>query len=203
MLDGNVLQVSCSYLIEGASNPCINVWHFQVEDMDGASTLGDAGVDITDAFTAKFVNPVTYFQHTGVLYQQLNIINLNDPVEFFVATIDGFEGSAAGNRLPPFVTLSMQEVRPSRAIRSGRKGLGGIAGSITADGLTLVAPAQAQMDTMLSGWNTMATNVEGDVSFTLVDVIVRMNTSTLLPPTLVLPAARWLFSGFGSQNTRK
>ncbi len=203
MNDGDVIQISCSYLIDGASNPCINVWHFQVEDMDGATTLSDAGVDITDAFTAKFVNPVTFFQHTGVTYQQLNMINLNNAVEFYVATIDSFSGSGAGGRMVPFVTLSMQEVRPSRAIRSGRKGLGGLVASITTDGLVLNAPAQTQMETMLSAWNFMTTPVEGDVSFSLVDVIVRMNTSTLLPPTLVLPATRWLFNGFGSQNTRK
>lgn len=203
MENGNVLEVTVSYNIVGASNPAINVYHLEVEDLVGITTLQEVGPDIRTAFVAKFITPMLVFQHTGAVYQGLSIINLNSIAEYYVTPLTGIAGGRVGGFMPPFVTYSFQETRPNRLIRNGRKGIGGVSQVVTDDGITLNATYQPLMNTMLSGWNLMTMNVEGDLDFQLRDVIVRKNPAAGGAPSLVLDAQRWVFRGFGSQNTRK
>lgn len=200
MENGQVLECKIFYNILGASNPCINVYHWLIEDMVGTATLDDTGADIQTAVVARHVTTMKQFQHTGCVYAKLEITNLDNFAEFYIGSLAGIAGVLGVPYFPPFVTMSMQEVRPSRSVRSGRKGVGGVSGLITADGLTLAGSYPAAMNTVLSGWNLLTFPVEGDVDFSLRDVIVHKITGGAHTD---YPATRWLFNGFGSQNTRK
>lgn len=205
MQTGDFLEITVEWTLGNASNPCLNVWHYEIGVLSEPVGLFQIGQEIQEAHLARYYGPYLSVISTNALITGFRIRNLNNPTEGY----DNFgllgSGTNTSGMLPPMVTLSIRELRENFSMRNGRKGIGGVAipvcdatGKVSASTINL-------FETVFEGWSETEFVVEAEgVNLTLLDVVIRKPTTPNTPPTLFYYVLRYALSPkFGTQNSRK
>lgn len=117
-----------------------NVFYYQVETGTGTAA------DLVGAFATDIVPTIMSVLSSVVASTRVYAINLVDEDDFHdgYATVAGTRGSSV---MPPFVGWYFKYLRPTRAVRDGRKNFGGISEGDVTDGLA-TATALALLETL-------------------------------------------------------
>lgn len=205
MQTGDFMEVTVEMTLPNASNPCINVWNFEcltASDTNGLQAIGD---DIIAEFISRYYAPMGAVISSQAAITGVRLRNLNLEIDGYDKFGVLWSGANNSGMLPPFVTLSIREIRTDFSMRNGRKGIGGVAipvcdstGKVSASTLTL-------FDDIFDGWSTTDFNVEaGEADYTFGDVVIRKSTVPNTPPTKYYLVQNYTMSTkFGTQNSRK
>jgi len=108
-----------SHWFDDIDNPFDNV--FAYEGGAGAPTAADLASAIGVSLVSVLV-PVT---SSGVTYDSVTVINLDDPTDFAVQPV-GVTGTVSGDCMPKFVAWAFIYFRGTRAVANGRKSFPGV-----------------------------------------------------------------------------
>lgn len=205
MLVNDFIELTLETTLPNASNPCLNVHHFQVGVLSESVSLFQVGQEIAEAFLARYRGPILALLSTQSVFTGVRLRNLNNPEEGFDLFGVLGTGTNSSGMLPPMVTLSIREQRTDYSMRNGRKGISGVALPVC-DSTGKVSPSSLVLfEDVAEAWSTTDFVIEaGDVNMTLVDVVIRKPSVTGAPPTKFYYIDTWSLSPkFGTQNSRK
>lgn len=176
----------------------LNVYFYKVNVITG---LGGDYLDTLGAwFRDTVLPPIVALQVTGLEHTELFMENLTNgiDIEHFVTGYPVVGEQAGGVELPPFVTYSFQLLRETRSTRNGAKRIAGVSSANVNDGVYVGDPAEI----------TAVEDVLGaDIVIGIVNIAQPVIVKHPIDVPLVAPVTNsisaGLFSGLGSQNTRK
>jgi hypothetical protein len=203
MNGGDFMRATCEFTLSNASNPCIMVWDFQLDELNNPIDLTIEGADIVTALIARHYTPLA-----GALSNQLTMTAVS--LRNFADLTDGFDvngvlfvGSQTGPMLPPFVTLAIELLKGNFTMKNGRKAYPGpVVADVDQDGTVDSAVVASIADTT-DIWATTSMVVEGSVDMTFYNRIVRVPVTPGINPTVFSNIIGYGQAYFGTQNTRK
>lgn len=181
-----------------ASDPqdMLNVWHYEIVSITGSCTAALVGAE----FIADKLPSIINIQSSFVVHQYMEVINLNDPLDFATVNPTALQGTGVrtGEALPQFVAASFIMRRASRASRNGWKRFVGVAEGDQANGI----PTGSYLTVLNGSAGVFSTSLLA-TGFNAVPVIWR--PSNAIPPGqgIGFNIAVIEFSSISSQNTRK
>ena len=193
MAVGDVYQIKDKQLV--FSQEALNVYYYQALD-DGLDAES-----VATAFSNQIVSQVILIQTSTVSHIGIEVINLNDPLDFFEETFSiPTPGTIPSDPMPSYVSWTFKFNRSSRIIRNGRKAIAGVAESATS-GNNPTATALVELEDTA---DAMGADLVVGTLGSCQPVIYGLPTpppSSL--PLRVVPVASVAFSHLSTQNTRK
>lgn len=203
MNGGDFMRAICEMTISNASNPCLMVWDFQLDELNDPIDLTIEGPDIVAALIARHYTPLAGALSNQLTLTGMSLRNFADDTDGYDASAVLFVGTQTGPMLPPFVTLAIELLKGNFAMRNGRKAYPGpTVSDVDQDG-TVDSSVVASIATTTAGWASTAMVVEGSVDMTFYNRIVRVPTLPNTNPTVYSNIIGYGPAYFGSQNTRK
>lgn len=172
----------------------INCYHYLNVDSDGSAE------DLADAFAQDVLPSILPVQRPSLVHQLIEVINLDDPSDFHTLAVVGGAGTyPTGSGQQSFVSLAYKWLRTTRAIRNGRKAIGGIGEDITT--VNGVNPAdQAIVDAVAAA---MGLTIDAPLGAAQFAPYLRGLPNLNRPEEIRTPIAGVVFSHIGTQNSRK
>jgi len=144
----------------------INRWNYLFSGTPGAAlpsfilARGLGAIETAGAYPAdKLLRIIAKGQVAGVTFQQLTVLNVFDPVDFyqvpFVAPLTG-EDSGGGTGMSPFVSVGFRTNQIRRDVARGTKRFTGIGEARSGEGGAIVASSGVYFDIAVA----MSANVE-------------------------------------------
>lgn len=125
-------------------NDINNVFAYEDIPSDGNA------VDLGESFQANVLPDILAVTSNGVIYNQIEVINLDDPADWSLTTFSSV-GLRAGDMLPGFAAWQYEYVRAVRIPNNGRKAFAGVAEGDQAGGSATgtIVPLLATLATTL------------------------------------------------------
>lgn len=111
------------YMAFGAVQDVMNVYHFEKinPELDAE--------DLATRFAQEFVGELTAIQTAALDHLRIEVINLEDPTDFYIYSLAGIAGAVAGERLNTFTSYKVQFLRRRTDMKHGYKRWPGVAES--------------------------------------------------------------------------
>lgn len=188
------LVITGTYLAQQISN----VFHYRMTSV--GSEPNPAQV-LTDEFIPTVGAAIGAVTSTGMVWDSCSARNLNSLTEFWdELSVSAMAGTVVGPAMPSFVTFNYHWPVPTKAIRGGRKAIGGVPEDSTIGNeptsaalVDLSALAIAMDQNLVSGGGTVFAPVVARIPTPEPSVYVPVN---FIPTTIQLKS-------IGTQNTRK
>jgi hypothetical protein len=184
----------------GSNANALNVFYYE-----STGTASPNSLDLFVAFGSDIAAHLVPFMSDIWGIDRFEVINFDDPADFYSANVTGYTGAIAGDCTGPFNAWTFTYNRATRASRNGSKRFPGVAEASQASG-----QATAGALTLL---NTAATFLEATISATAgVLYVPRIGRPVYpvpnplhLPPTglTLFPISGVSYSHIGTQNSRK
>lgn len=198
MQDTDILQYT--EFQRQANQPLLNVYYLQVHDIVGSPTYEQLGDSLVNDYWTLRRRALT---SNLLTFERYEIRNLTNGIDFFEKDVND-PGTATGDAMPPYATVTIKLVRSTLITRNGYKRYAGIPEGAQNNG-TLTGGA-------LTNWTGVADEIADEETYTfmgdevrVVPIIVGTDPFTggkdltkINPVASALPNAR-----LGTQNTRK
>lgn len=171
---------------------CVNIYHY----MQGA--LGGDAAELADEFDDDVITTMLPVQHTGVVHEGVEVINLDDVADFATLNVNRAGTNAGIAPMPSFVSWSFRLDRATRSVRNGGKRIVGVCEESTS-GNSPIAAIEPTLAALAADF--AKTLVHGTSGAEFIPVIVRRNSATLPDATVAVAGAS--FVRLSTQNSRK
>lgn len=194
---GNKFQIKLHGRLD--TIPTLNVFGYEVGT--GSGSASDLGAIFWANVPTSMINSLSH--NFGWLGE--DVINLDNPDDFWSGVPSELVGAVAGDSLPPQDCWAYEYNRATRSVRNGQKRFCGVPESWQADGVA--DPTHAVQ--YAGSAEDMAATLTGASGATYIPRIFRyvypIPNPSHLPPTSVdaFPISNVTFKGISSQNTRK
>lgn len=199
------IRITALGMLQGASNPVINVWDYRLDGLTEPIPLQLLGEDIAASFVARYYTPITAAISTRYSLTGLSMRVYGKPAEGWDGADTYFTGGDPTPMMPPFVAYSVMRVRNNFSFkRQGRKSYAGVPTSaIDANGFPNGA-VLGVFNAAFNVWETLTWNIESNAAPALqgTDVLVK-DADIRVVPNVVSTISGYQLRGFGSQNGRK
>lgn len=200
---GDFLKATFEFNLANASNPCVMVWDWQLDELNDPIDLTISGADIVEAMIARCYTPFAGRLSNQLTMTSVSLRNYADLTDGYDRSGVLFVGTDPTAMLPPFVTFSVELLKGNFTMRSGRKAYPGpTITSLDADGLVTEA-AQEAFTAVTDVWADESLFVEGMPDMTFYPRIVRKPLTPGINPSVFSNIIGYGLVKFGSQNTRK
>jgi len=187
--DRYILKLKSTYL----SQAMLNVFFYE-------QTAGTGGANmLADAFDTNVLAALSPMNSNQVSYNAVEVLNLDNPLDFIEFTPTTAAGAQTGDYLPPFVAINFRYARATRAYRHGSKRFSGLTESMVANG-GLDAAYIATVTALGNALEAALSNLTGDAwtpKLAHRTVVGGVTTYTLYDFSSVF------YTHIGTQNSRK
>lgn len=177
------------------SQDVLNVYYYQ------SNSDNLTAEDIATLFGDTVISQVILIQTTVMQHEAIEVINLDDPTDFFEEILSPATAGTIGSAsMPSYVSWTFKLVRSNRTVRNGRKAICGVAESATANNVPEASAVEELEDTA----DVFAALLDDGGGNTATPVIYGKPTpapSSL--PLRIVPISGGEFTHISSQNTRK
>lgn len=206
VLPNDILEIQLKGVYDTPANRIMNVFHFKCE-AEGSFVLNDYAQSLIDQWYTDFTGVIQNFTSVLVGWDEVEIRNLSNPLEVFIAppAVD-VTGAITGDCLPPYASWGFIYRRVSTLTRNGYKRFAGVPESMQVNGIPTAGAAttlnaSAVFFSSAQPYTLESATAAPDVEITLLPEIVRKNEVGAM--TLHQPVLTVQFRSIGTQNSRK
>lgn len=181
------------------SVPTLNIFGYEETGAGGSCH------DLSDIFDTNVVTNVALIMAGGSGFSSIEVINLDNPADFFTGVPVAGGGSVSSEILPPQDSYAYEYVRGTRASHNGQKRFAGVPEAYQSDGSVIggyIARVQA-----LAGYLSAALTGASAATYTprIMRYVYPVPNPSHLPPISVVafPISTVIYKGLSTQNTRK
>lgn len=125
-----------------AQQQVLNVYYYDYQGELSPTILED----LFDDFVVTVINPVRNIQSQQLTYEEVEIVDMSNPLGPYARFPLNLAGTLSGDPLPTFAAWSFKALVATRATRPGGKRIGGVAESSTTDGITPIPAFMAVIE---------------------------------------------------------
>jgi len=192
MAVGNNYEIKTKFSYLGV--PCLNRYYYRQISVTETPDLDD----IKNAWLLSVWPKIQAVTVAENVLAEIELLNLDNPVEFETYVIGGAQGDLLGSPMPSYVTWTFKLNRSTRDFRPGRKAFQGVQESSTDgnDPVASVIPDLADLGDAIAA--NLVTPVAGA---TLRPKLLRVAAGSVVIADANVTSA--IFSGLSTQSSRK